>query len=295
MSPEPVSVVIPVRNGERLLPPLLRALAGQSRPPAEVIVVDDASTDATQELAGAAGARVIPGSGGPYRSRNLGWRAATAPVVAFVDVRSRPRPRWLQLAAALFTDPAVAMATSRTEVVGGDSLVERASVAQQVFDVAGYVDNPWFLPYFATCNLLVRRGALVAVDGFRQVRSGGDADLCWRIQLAGLGSIAVAREPLMQWQARSGLRDALEQTSRYGRSRIALTRRFAADGAPAHTLVPAPRMAAYVGRAAIALAIRSATGRQQEHAARNLVSLYRGASWWGSWRETRHPSEESTR
>ncbi len=288
--------MVPVRNGARLLPPLLHALARQTQPAAEVIVIDDASTDTTAELAAAAGARVIAGSGaGPYRSRNTGWRAATGSVVAFVDVRSRPRPRWLATTAQLLTDPRMAMATSATEVIGGDSLVERASVAQQVFDVTGYVDRAWFLPYFATCNLLVRRAALVAVGGFAQVRSGGDADLCWRIQLAGLGSIAVAREPLLQWQARSGLRDALEQTSRYGRSRVQLTRRFAADGAPAHSLVPAPRMAAYVGRAAIAMAVRSATGRQPEQAARNLLSLYRGASWWGSWRETRHPSEEINR
>ena len=179
------------------------------------------------------------------------------------------------------------MGTSGTTVVGGGSLVERASVQQQVFDVRTYVDTPWFLPYFATCNLLVRRRALEAVDGFAEVRSGGDADLCWRVQLAGLGSVAVARAPLMTWQARSGLRDALEQTHRYGRSRVELSRRFADRGAPPPAVVPIGTMLPYVARAAAALGVRQLIRRQPDAAARNLLSVYRGSTWLGSRRELR--------
>ena len=54
-----VSVIIPARNEERTLPRLLESLADQSLAPHEVIVVDDSSTDATAEVAAAAGARVV--------------------------------------------------------------------------------------------------------------------------------------------------------------------------------------------------------------------------------------------
>ena len=288
-----VGVVLPVRNGGRLLAEVLAALSAQTVEPDEVVVVDDRSTDDSADVARRAGAEVVTGGGGPYRSRNLGWRATATDVVAFVDARSRPEPTWLERTAALLGDPGVAMAASQTVVVGGDSLVERASRLQQVFDVATYLDRPWFLPYFATCNLVVRRSALAAVGGFAEVRSGGDADLCWRIQLAGLGSLTAVRDPLMRWQARVGLRDALEQTYRYGRSRVELSRRFADRGCPPPAPAPARAMVPYLARASAALAVRTALHRQPDAAARNLLSVYRGATWLGSRRELRRPSAVS--
>jgi 4,4'-diaponeurosporenoate glycosyltransferase len=54
-----VSVVIPARDEEENLPRLLRSLAAQVESPAEVIVVDDGSTDATAAVAAAWGATVV--------------------------------------------------------------------------------------------------------------------------------------------------------------------------------------------------------------------------------------------
>jgi len=44
-----VSAVVPVFNGERYIAESLRGILSQTRPPNEVVVVDDGSTDATQE------------------------------------------------------------------------------------------------------------------------------------------------------------------------------------------------------------------------------------------------------
>ncbi len=67
----PVSVVIPVFNGAHLLDRALRSIASQQpRKPAEVIVVDDGSSDGSHEVAEAGGARVI------RHERNLGLAAA---------------------------------------------------------------------------------------------------------------------------------------------------------------------------------------------------------------------------
>ena len=54
-----VTVVIPARDDAVLLDRCLRALARQTREPAEVIVVDNASTDTTGEVARAHGATVV--------------------------------------------------------------------------------------------------------------------------------------------------------------------------------------------------------------------------------------------
>ena len=53
------SVIIPCRNGERIVREAVRSALAQSEAPLEVIVVDDASTDGTSQAAREAGARVI--------------------------------------------------------------------------------------------------------------------------------------------------------------------------------------------------------------------------------------------
>ena len=65
-----VSVVVPARDEEARLPDLLTALRALDPRPHEVLVVDDGSTDATADLATAAGGRVSGSTGrrgGPAR------------------------------------------------------------------------------------------------------------------------------------------------------------------------------------------------------------------------------------
>jgi cellulose synthase/poly-beta-1,6-N-acetylglucosamine synthase-like glycosyltransferase len=57
--PVTVTVLIPAHNEEASLPTTLASLFGQSRPPERVIVISDNCTDATPELAAAAGAEVV--------------------------------------------------------------------------------------------------------------------------------------------------------------------------------------------------------------------------------------------
>jgi hypothetical protein len=83
-----VSVVIPTYNRAHLLPQTLASIVEQSSPPAEVIVVDDGSTDETEVLA--RGFRppikyVRIDNSGVCRARNVGASLATAPWIAFCD------------------------------------------------------------------------------------------------------------------------------------------------------------------------------------------------------------------
>jgi len=74
-SPAPgaqLSIIIPARNEETNLPRLLGSLAAQNVRPKEIIVVDDASTDRTAEVARQNGARVLASGALPE-----GWRGKT--------------------------------------------------------------------------------------------------------------------------------------------------------------------------------------------------------------------------
>jgi glycosyltransferase involved in cell wall biosynthesis len=83
-----VSVVLPVRNGERYLGPAIESVLAQSEPPEELIVVDDGSTDGSGDLARSFGApvRVIgqPPTGGAAAT-NRGIAAARGALLAFID------------------------------------------------------------------------------------------------------------------------------------------------------------------------------------------------------------------
>ena len=111
VAPVDVAVVIPNFNGERWLPGVLESVAAQTAAPAEVVVVDDASTDASRALLAERfpHVRVVAraANGGFARAANDGIGATTAEAVALVNTDVVLDPRWLETArAALAGTPA---------------------------------------------------------------------------------------------------------------------------------------------------------------------------------------------
>jgi len=112
-----VSVVIPAHNAARTIGSVLRSLEAQSVPPAEVIVVDDASTDDTGRIAAEHGARVITLERPAYAggARNRGWDASSGDVVVFLDSDAIPAESWgAGLTCALDEFPGAIVGCART-------------------------------------------------------------------------------------------------------------------------------------------------------------------------------------
>ncbi len=90
-SGEQISIIIPARNEESNLPKLLGSLAMQSVRPKEIIVVDDASTDRTTEVARQNGAQVLASQPLPDGWRGKTWachqgaQAASGQILLFLD------------------------------------------------------------------------------------------------------------------------------------------------------------------------------------------------------------------
>lgn len=83
-----VSVIIPVRDGEAFLGQTIRSALNQSLPPAEVLVVDNGSTDRTVEIAASFGKPVQvlhEPAAGACSARNTGAAAATGEALMFLD------------------------------------------------------------------------------------------------------------------------------------------------------------------------------------------------------------------
>jgi glycosyltransferase involved in cell wall biosynthesis len=212
-----LTVVIPVHNAAGLLDACLSSVSAQLGPDDQVVVADDASDDNTVLIAEAHGATVLrlPEQRGPYVARQQAADATESWGLVFIDARCRAQPGWLDSHRDLLARTGVALSCSGVLTVAGRSLASRVAAYLQPFRPdATLVGHR--LPYFPTCNLGVLRAAFDQVGGFGEMRSGGDADLCWRIQDDGLGEFAVDPEVLVEWVPRQSVRDLAAQMARYG-------------------------------------------------------------------------------
>lgn len=110
-----LSVIIPSYQHAATLPRCLDSVLGQARKPDEVIVVDDGSTDGTQEVLAPFKARgvavVTQENRGSNPARNAGFAASTGDLVMFCDADVVMRPDMLAtLEAALDAYPEASFA-----------------------------------------------------------------------------------------------------------------------------------------------------------------------------------------
>jgi GT2 family glycosyltransferase len=187
MAQPELSVIVPVRNGAESLPPLLRSLDAQTLPRErfEVIVVDNASTDGTAEVAARHGAEVVHEPiANRSRARNRGAAAASTRLYAFTDADCVARPRWLE--ALLGCADRAPLVAGEVELDVGErpNRIERYERLWR-FGQRAWVEQGWA----ATANLLVHAEAFDSVSGFdpswRHI--GEDVDFCWRARDAGHG------------------------------------------------------------------------------------------------------------
>jgi glycosyltransferase involved in cell wall biosynthesis len=229
-----VAVVVPTFNRAGQLDDLLDAVAGQVDVEGgyEVVVVDGGSTDGTAEVvARHPGAHhLFQPNAGPAAARNRGWRATTAPVVAFTDDDTLPSPTWLHdLLAALDADAGLS-------AVGGAVRPVRRTRPAEFVELDGLVnhgvDADGTIRYLITANLAVRREALEAVGGFDEsfpAASGEDTDLTWRLQAAG-HRLATTDQAVVRHRHPERWADVLALFAKHGRSRRQLLRRHPGAG-----------------------------------------------------------------
>lgn len=98
-----VTAIIPTYNRERFIGEAIDSVLAQTRAVQEVIVVDDGSTDKTEEVVSRYGEKVRyvrQANSGPGAARNRGMQEATGDLVAFLDSDDLwvPRKTELQLA-----------------------------------------------------------------------------------------------------------------------------------------------------------------------------------------------------
>ena len=118
-----VVVIVPAHNEEGVIERRVENLRALDYPSdrLEIVVTSDASTDATEELAARAGARVVGNPrGGKVAAQDRAVRDTAGDVVAFTDANSTWAPDALRALVRSFADPDVAYVCGRLNVQADD-------------------------------------------------------------------------------------------------------------------------------------------------------------------------------
>jgi GT2 family glycosyltransferase len=183
-----VCVVVAAYNAEATLAACLDSLAGLDYPRdrAELVCVDNASTDTTARILAAYSGRVRAcrePKRGPAAARNHGIALTRSDVVALTDADCTVDPAWLRHLVA-------PLAAREVGVAGGRILSRRPcnwieAFGERVHDHARALQE-FSSPYCITMNWAARREVLEAVGAFDpELLRASDVDWSWRLGAAG--------------------------------------------------------------------------------------------------------------
>lgn len=192
----PVTVIICTYRRAEDLRKCLESVRGQDYPAFETLVVFRPSEDDTEKVAASFRARVVrQESKGIANARNLGVRAATTDIIAFIDDDCTAEKDWLRkLVGALLA--ADASGASGVAITAGTGRVEFANGTVDIYGKAEcrnaapgryYAPDGRVFNNIVCMNVAFRRQAVLAVGGFDEYFNNfyEETDLCVRMIQAG--------------------------------------------------------------------------------------------------------------
>lgn len=219
-----ISVIIPVRNEEQSIGPLLDSLVNQTLKPAEIVITDGGSTDATlqiisEHIEGGAPIQLIRERDAlPGRGRNLAAAQATNEWIAFIDAGIKPEPTWLEFLARRI------QSSGNPDVIYGsyepiaDTLFKRCAVM-------AYVPPPVAIEgklvrSRSVVSLLMKHSVWESVGGFPEdLRSAEDLLFMNKIEQANF-RITNAPDALVHWQVQPTLWLTFKRFVTYARNNM---------------------------------------------------------------------------
>jgi len=219
-----ISVIIPVKNGDKTIEACLSAVFKQSLKPYEVIVVDGHSADNTEKKAQQFPVTILYED---YRTRSgacqIGFEHATGEYIAFTDADCVPDKDWLLNLSKEFNDGIVGVGGA-IKNVGDGFWLDSVNLAYGTFlgsansIQGGVVKNKGFVSSISGCNSMYRKADLVAVGGFNHKLPGAeDSEL--NARLTKRGKLLFVPNAVVLHNHGRGLKDFAKQMLRYGRDR----------------------------------------------------------------------------
>lgn len=250
-----VSVVICSLNGAAGVDRCLSALAAQKDVDLEVIVVDDGSTDDTSAAARRHGVTVLRHkvNRGLSAARNTGIRAATAPIVAFLDDDCDPEPEWARELVDAYEEGVIGVGGPVIPVAPEGFMLgflqrnnplaplemNLARSQGLLYRLYLYVLRQWApeephdkrdVYMLVGANMSFRRAVITEVGFDERFRFGAD-DLDVAMQMRRrfpAGRLVVTPSALVRHHFKPSLRDTLRRSRSYGRGSARIYRKWPA-------------------------------------------------------------------
>lgn len=233
MTSESVSVVLATFNGARFVGEQLASIAAQARPPDEIVVCDDGSTDATLEVVHEqpldirSRLRILPNSGhlGAVKNFERGISAANGEIIVLSDQDDRWLPNRLsQINAWAELNPEAGGLFHDGWIIDGDGL----RTGRRLWDATGF--GPRSQRAFARGDQLrallrsnVVTGATLAFRSWRRstllpLSEDGWHDLWIAAILSATSELTALPQPLIEYRVHGGNAAGLRPTKRRHRT-----------------------------------------------------------------------------
>ncbi len=187
----PVTVIVPAYNESESIEETIRSLQSQTVQPAEIIVVDDGSTDGTGQVARNLGATVLrpparTGSKAGAQTFALG-KVKTEFTIA-IDADTTLAPDAIERLFPVFNDPAVAAACGSVLPRRIKTIWERGRYVEYLFAFTFYkrIQDQYGAPLISSgCFSMYRTSVLREVGGWPTRTLAEDMDLTWSLYKKG--------------------------------------------------------------------------------------------------------------
>jgi len=189
-----VSIIVPVKNEEKVIGRLLKALLNLEYPLSkkEIIVVNDESSDRTGEICAQYAARCLeirvfnrPKSSTKAAALNFGVSHAHGEVIATFDADSVPEPDALLRAVKYFEDLEVAAVQGRIcSINANENMLTKFLLYEGAVEYEAYVRGKDRLNLFVglagTCQF-IKRAVLEEISGWNEKNLSEDVELALRL------------------------------------------------------------------------------------------------------------------
>ncbi|MHC3128814.1 MAG: glycosyltransferase [Candidatus Bathyarchaeota archaeon] len=225
-TPRSVTVVVPVRNRELTIQPLLDSLQklDYDRNKVEVIVVDGNSTDKTQEIVKKYPVKlVVEKRKGLNIARNTGIKCAKGEIVAFTDSDCIVPPNWITKIVENFKDPQISCVGGSAKALDNDFISQYAdnSIVRLMPFFTKREELEKVKPFFrhpAGCNMAFRRKVAEEVGYFDEHIQYGFDEVEFADRICRAGYKMVLDPDVLVWHKhRSTFREFLKQNFQYGK------------------------------------------------------------------------------
>ena len=229
-----ISVIVVCLNSEKTISECLSSLRDQSVQPDEVIVVDGGSTDLTCELAEGYLSSLplkILHDGNVSQDSNIGFRASTGDIIAFLDSDCIAPRYWLRVVKANISKGREAMGgpyipAQNTDFAKVTYRLLGATAGKLTAQFGRLEDKPKEVKAVSHGNCAFSRSLFEKMGGFdERLIAVDDGDLCERIQASDTKIFFVpGMYVLHRWSGWEGLRPLAKVSYNWGKARTRASR-----------------------------------------------------------------------